>query len=434
MKRTIAMTLALLLLFACAPALADTYYWDGYATQWGAYYDRHLLPLSDFVGVRQSLREAGRFAVAQEAYALDHTGKLVLSIVARDDSAQLTILRKAEDGQWTVEARNDTIPFQQFNRNSARWTLHEPEDGPIPRDERYALYCLDSEQVYEGHFSVELDFITWPDDDSPGNSLRFDLYPDENGWFIQNLHLILNQQESADECNGSYYILFQNDDGEWKYNYYEIVDYGQGLECTKDPLYTAVLDGAETMARMRLDDFDFPALIAYLEGLLPDDLPDAHTVPGAVSGREEEDEEQAAAAPETSGVMVYYNPEGGKYYHATATCSAVHEQYWPLAAVALERLNDPNFSRLLPCPKCDPPERPAVPEATETPETSEPPEFVYYNPNGGRYYHAVDDCPSVSPQYQPLAPIPFAQISDPEYARLVPCPRCNPAERSWPDD
>ena len=424
MKRTLAMILALLLLFACGTALADTYYWDGYATQWGAYYNRPLLPLSDFVALRQSLREAGRFAVAQEAYVLDHTGNRVLSIVARDDSSQLTILQKAEDGQWIEEARNDTIPFQQFNQNSAGWTLHEPEDGPLPRDERYALYCLDSDQVYEGHYSVELDFITWPDDDSPGNSLRFDLYSDEGGWFIQDLHLIHNRQEEADDCILSYYSLRQRDGGDWKYDYFEIVDYGQGLERTRDPLYTAVLDGEETMARMRLDAFDYPALLSYLNALLPDDLPDAHSVPGAVSGsRKADGERPVAVVQQTSGMLVYYNAAGGKYYHAKAICDAVAQKYWPLTSVPYDLLNDPSYRLLLPCPHCNPPERPVAQEPVELPE------FVYYNSNGGRYYHAVEDCPSVSPQYQPLSPIPFAQISDPEYARLVPCPRCNPVDR-----
>ena len=104
MKRRMAMTLALLLLFACGTALADTYYWDGYATQWGAYYTQPLLPLSDFDALRQSLREAGRYTVAQEVYVLDHTGNRVLSIVARDDSSQLTILHSTttpQDGRCT---------------------------------------------------------------------------------------------------------------------------------------------------------------------------------------------------------------------------------------------------------------------------------------------------------------------------------------------
>ena len=436
MKRAIAMTLALLMLAGCFPALADQYYWDHASTNWGWYAVWAAITPAERAAVQQTLRDAGRFTVAQEVYVLDHTGQRLLTVVERDDASQVTLLKKTADGSWQVEAWNDTIPIQRFNHNSACWRLDEPEDNLILRDQ-YGNYLLDSDQVYEGHFSLELHAVSFPDHSKPGSSLRIDLYPDAEGWFIQSLHLIHNRQEEADDCILSYDSLCQRDGGDWKYDYFEIVDYGQGLERTRDPLYTAVLDGAETMARMRLDDFDFPALIAYLEGLLPDDLPDAHTVPGAVSGREEEDGKQAAAMPETSGVTVYYNAEGGKYYHAAATCSAVAEQWWPLAGIPIEQLNTPNFSRLLPCPRCDPPERPAVPETTETPvtpEASEPPEFVYYNPNGGRYYHAVDDCPSVSPQYQPLAPIPFAQISDPEYARLVPCPRCNPANRSWPDD
>ncbi len=361
MKRTMAIILALLMLAGCGTALADEYYWDGLSTQWGSYSIWPLIPTADYGAVQQSLREAGRFAVAQEVYVLDHTETRVLTIVEHDDASQLTILHKTEDGQWIVEGGNDTIPIQRFNRNSARWVLHETEEGPVPRDEWYAYYVLDSDQVYDGHYSVELDEVNGQLDGWRGNVLNFQLYLDEDGWFIQSLYLMHEKQEDMNENEGACYFLRQSDNGDWKYEYYEFIDYGDGLERTKDPLYSAVLDGEETMARMRLDAFDYPAIISYLDSLLPDDLPDAHTVPGAVSGRTEADEEQAAAPDQDiSGVVVYYNPDGGKYYHSTATCSAVNEQFWPLTGISYDMLNDPSYSRLMPCPVCNPPERPIL--------------------------------------------------------------------------
>ena len=57
------------------------------------------------------------------------------------------------------------------------------------------------------------------------------------------------------------------------------------------------------------------------------------------------------------------------------------------------------------------------------------PDFVYYNPNGGRYYHAAEDCASVSPQYLPLTPISWEQLNEDEYRRLLPCTVCNPPDR-----
>ena len=179
---------------------------------------------------------------------------------------------------------------------------------------------------------------------------------------------------------------------------------------------------------MRLDAFDYEAYVDYLRSITPDDLPHASDVvspryPLVMPGQTMP---QTAGDTDAKTVTVYYNSEGGKYYHTTATCVAVAEQYWPLTSIPIEQLNTPNFSLLLPCSKCDPPERPPVPEAQETPD------FVYYNPDGGRYYHAVDDCVSVSEQYLPLSPIPFDQLNTGEYSRLVPCPRCNPVNRSFP--
>ena len=49
---------------------------------------------------------------------------------------------------------------------------------------------------------------------------------------------------------------------------------------------------------------------------------------------------------------LYYNENGGKYYHSTPTCSAVMEEYWPLTAFPAEELHTPAYHRLLPCRAC----------------------------------------------------------------------------------
>ncbi|MBQ9263789.1 MAG: hypothetical protein IJ189_06205 [Clostridia bacterium] len=71
----------------------------------------------------------------------------------------------------------------------------------------------------------------------------------------------------------------------------------------------------------------------------------------------------ATPAPETptSGITLYYNKDGkGKYYHTSATCEAVSQQWWPLTSFSYDQLNSAEFSKLLPCPKCNPPARPSV--------------------------------------------------------------------------
>ena len=61
-----------------------------------------------------------------------------------------------------------------------------------------------------------------------------------------------------------------------------------------------------------------------------------------------------------SGITVYYNPDGGKYYHAVPNCSWVSEKYWPLKDFPYELLNSLPYKTLLPCPNCNPPARPAI--------------------------------------------------------------------------
>lgn len=68
----------------------------------------------------------------------------------------------------------------------------------------------------------------------------------------------------------------------------------------------------------------------------------------------------ATATPNPSTVTVYYNEDGGRYYHATATCGAVDERFWPLTGFSFDLINSAEYQRLVPCPRCNPPERPTV--------------------------------------------------------------------------
>lgn len=50
---------------------------------------------------------------------------------------------------------------------------------------------------------------------------------------------------------------------------------------------------------------------------------------------------------------------------------------------------------------------------------------VYYNPEGGKHYHAVPDCASASEEYYPLTPIPLEALHIRPYLHLTRCPFCN---------
>ncbi len=64
--------------------------------------------------------------------------------------------------------------------------------------------------------------------------------------------------------------------------------------------------------------------------------------------------------PVTDETLVYYNPQGGKYYHVADTCPDVASQYEPLTALYYKDLNSSNFKNLQPCPGCGAPARPSI--------------------------------------------------------------------------
>lgn len=58
--------------------------------------------------------------------------------------------------------------------------------------------------------------------------------------------------------------------------------------------------------------------------------------------------------------LLYYNPNGGKYYHASPECSAVKAKYYPLTAFTYGELDTGIFADLEPCPSCTPLKRKAA--------------------------------------------------------------------------
>ena len=54
---------------------------------------------------------------------------------------------------------------------------------------------------------------------------------------------------------------------------------------------------------------------------------------------------------------LFYNPEGGSYYHNDAHCMDVKEKFLPLTGFTYAQLEDDQFSSLTRCPACAPPMR-----------------------------------------------------------------------------
>ena len=53
--------------------------------------------------------------------------------------------------------------------------------------------------------------------------------------------------------------------------------------------------------------------------------------------------------------LLYYNPDGGKYYHADPACEAVNAKYLPMASFTYGEINEPPYNSLRPCLKCNAP-------------------------------------------------------------------------------
>lgn len=60
--------------------------------------------------------------------------------------------------------------------------------------------------------------------------------------------------------------------------------------------------------------------------------------------------------PLPADAVLYYNPNGGHYYHADQNCSSIKNRFLPLqGSMTYAELDDPAYSALTPCKHCDPP-------------------------------------------------------------------------------
>ncbi len=54
---------------------------------------------------------------------------------------------------------------------------------------------------------------------------------------------------------------------------------------------------------------------------------------------------------------------------------------------------------------------------------------LYYNPDGGSYYHSVDNCTDVREKFLPLSGFTYGQLENDAFAHLERCPACAPPMR-----
>ncbi|MCI5956939.1 MAG: L,D-transpeptidase [Clostridiales bacterium] len=142
---------------------------------------------------------------------------------------------------------------------------------------------------------------------------------------------------------------------------------------------------------------------------------------------------------------LFYNPEGGSYYHADQYCSSVKDAYKPLEPFLYADLDGAPYRKLEPCTTCQPVKRKsliakenlrrgAITEeeylASLTP-IAYPDDSLqqYYNPDGGKYYHSTANCSSVKQRFLPLTAFSYGELDTEPFSGLDPCPYCEPARR-----
>lgn len=70
-----------------------------------------------------------------------------------------------------------------------------------------------------------------------------------------------------------------------------------------------------------------------------------------------------------------------------------------------------------------------APRMTVTP-IPDPSTKLYYNANGGKYYHLDPNCSAVNPKFLPMASFLYSQLDDAPYKSLQPCLKCGAPTQS----
>ena len=333
MKRVLTAALLAVLMLACCHAFAgDT------DCRW------QTEPMN---ALREEGRETGN-VLASAACPEGDTPDTAVFLVRAGDTAQLTALEKTGDESWRITGQNDTLPVSVITSASLElWDSSPSVDSRAGRDwirleiHKYipssSPYEPRSEQGY-----LCLDFQRTPAGD----------------WELRSACDI--PFEDAEEGYCPYHLLTFTDDA-WVYRFFEEIFDESGFPADRSEMILRKTVPAEKMAPYTaLSQFDYPSFLAFLRALAPEEYEHAPRrgratvppppVPTAVP------EENAEKTPD----YVYYNPAGGRYYHAGPECASVAPAYLPLTPVPFDEIGSGKFARLEPCPKCGAPERPAA--------------------------------------------------------------------------
>lgn len=115
---------------------------------------------------------------------------------------------------------------------------------------------------------------------------------------------------------------------------------------------------------------------------------------------------------------LYYNPNGGRFFHRAEACPTVSEQYLPLSAFPKAQITAEPYVCLNACECAGDAENPTLLLA------SDPESLLYHNSKGGKFYHKNPACEMVDARYLPMDAIATEMLAEQPFDALLPCYIC----------
>ena len=327
--------IAVLMLTLCSVALADM--------------DFELRPEQ-----KKAMQDAGRETenlLAGKEYWTEDEPEATMILAQAGDIIQLTALERNQDESWRIVGYNDTIPASMItNATISSWTF------PSEEEPEHIFFMLQMEKY------ISLTDTTLTDNDAwciflRSDSLEFIWTPGQ-GFMLCNAQDVPFEDEADGRC--PYHLLTMKEEG-WIYRFYEMIkSESSPIWHRSDKIVEKGVPDEDMLPYTELSKLDFQALLTFLHSLAPEEY---EHKPIQSSFPEPEEPEK-----EDETVYVYYNPQGGRYYHADRLCPSVNSKYWPLSPISFDVIC--THSNLLPCVHCNAPERP-VSDAEPTEEPRE---------------------------------------------------------------
>ena len=302
--------------------------------------DDIVMPLPELM---QALRDAGRETeniLAYDVYMNGDTPETAVFLVQAGDTAQLTVLEAGEDGVWHITGRNDTIPASIITDAGL-----DLMDGPVSahthsgrewiklETKKYIpLYSIGEANIMLGYFSLDFQRTS------------------EGNWTLCLVCDIPFEETEERRCP---YHMLGFTDGSWEYRFYEEIMDDAGRWDRSEMILRKTVPAEEMSPYTEMSKLDVPAFLAFLRKLVPQEYEhaqrhsDTATVPPTAAPASVSDD-PAGKGQDT----VYYNPMGGRYYHADSECSSAAPAYRPLTPIPADELNSERFRVLQPCPHC----------------------------------------------------------------------------------